>query len=447
MATIAVRSGQRARRARKDVVAIIGGGSTGALVAVRLAERGFRVIVLEKARCGNGSSSRSAAGIRAQFGAAETVIGMRYSEWWYRHFHEHLRTPVDRRGHPVMRQNGYLFLYEDPAQATPDLRDERARVWRRAQEQVEMQRALGVPVEILDPPAVRQRWPHLDADRLIGATWCPEDGFLIPDMIYQEGFRRAQELGVEIREGCEVIGATAHGGTIQILHTTTGPVKADWIVDATNAWAPRLSPRLQGMPLPILPCKRYLYFWKPARPIMPPERWQQLPMTIYGVGRGRGAHSRPEGELLLLAWARETVAEPDFTDADQDAIRPGFSHREGVDNFGYQVLGQAMLFMPCLADAGGLVATTCGFYGVTPDANPLIGFDAYQRNLVHAVGFSGHGLMHAPITAVLVEALIAGDVRDGLVRLPPPFARYMINLAAFGPGRDFARSRKEAHVL
>jgi sarcosine oxidase subunit beta len=45
-------------------VVIIGGGSTGALSAVRLAEQGFQVTVLEKAQIGNGSSSRSAAGIR-----------------------------------------------------------------------------------------------------------------------------------------------------------------------------------------------------------------------------------------------------------------------------------------------------------------------------------------------------------------------------------------------
>jgi hypothetical protein len=55
--------------------------------------------------------------------------------------------------------------------------------------------------------------------------------------------------------------------------------------------------------------------------------------------------------------------------------------------------------------------------------------------------------MHAPITAVLVEALIAGDVRDGKVRLPPPFEAHTLNLAAFNPSRDFSQSHKESHVL
>lgn len=431
-----------------DTVVIIGGGSSAALSAVRLAEQGVHVIVLEKARLGNGSSSRSAAGIRAQFGVAETVIGMRYSEWWYTHFHDHLHTPAERRVHPVMRQNGYLFLYEDPAQlATAELRQAAASAWQQGQEHAAMQQQLGHPVELLTPAQIQDRWPHLDTDRLIGATWCAEDGFLIPDMIYGEGFRRARELGVDVREQTEVLGATIEAGRIVALQTSAGPIAADWVVNTTNAWAPRVSQRLGGMPLRISPQKRYLYFWKPTPPMMEPERWSQLPMTIYGMGQGRGAHSRPEGELLLLAWTSHTPPEPDFTDADQDAIRPGFSHREGVNNFGYAVLEQVATFAPRLVEEGGLVATTSGFYGMTPDANPLIGFDARLRNLVHAAGFSGHGLMHAPITAVLVEALVTGKVSNGHVRLPPPFESYTINLATFDPARDFSRSEKEAHVL
>ena len=107
-----------------------------------------------------------------------------------------------------------------------------------------------------------------------------------------------------------------------------------------------------------------------------------------------------------------------------------------------------MTFAPSLADAGGLIATSSGFYGTTPDANPLIGLDANLNNLVHAAGFSGHGLMHAPITALLVEAIIAGDVEQGQqVRLPPPFEKHSIDLSAFAPTRSFTPSKKEALVL
>jgi glycine/D-amino acid oxidase-like deaminating enzyme len=116
---------------------------------VQLAERGFRVTVLEEAKIGNGSSSRSAAGIRAQFSIEETVVGMQYAKWWYRQFHELLEIPSERR-QPVIKQNGYLFLYEDPEQATPawkpTRRREAAQGWQMAQAQVAMQQQMGEPV-------------------------------------------------------------------------------------------------------------------------------------------------------------------------------------------------------------------------------------------------------------------------------------------------------------
>jgi len=431
-------------------VVLIGGGSTNALTAVRLAEHGFRVTVLEKAKLGNGSSSRSAAGIRAQFSVEETVIGVQYSQWWYTQFHHILRTPSDRC-QPVIHPNGYLFLYEDPQQAAPvwkpGIRREVAQAWQLAQANVAMQQKIGLPVEILTPQEIHDRWPHIEPDRLVGATWCPSDGFLFPQMIYTEGFRRAQELGVSVKQDTEVLGARLRGGRIVALETTKGLIEADWFVNGTNAWAPRLSQRIGGMSLPITPLKRYLYFLKPTRQIMSEQDWHQLPMTIYGMGGGRGSHSRPDNDLLLLAWAHETNAEPDFNDEDQDRIDAPFNHSNGIDNYGYALLEQVMTFAPRLADAGGLTATTSGFYATTPDANPLIGIDANQSNLVHAAGFSGHGLMHAPITALLVEAIIAGDVEHGHVRLPSPFERHTIDLSTFDPGRTFTPFGKEGLVL
>jgi glycine/D-amino acid oxidase-like deaminating enzyme len=431
-------------------VVIIGGGATGALVAVALAEHGLRVTVLEKAKIGNGSSSRSAAGIRAQFSTEETVVGMQYSEWWYTQFHEILKTPPDSR-QPVMQQNGYLFLFEDAEQTAPawkpGMRSAVANAWKQAQANVVMQQRVGLPVEILTPQAVHERWPHIEPDRLVGATWCPTDGFLYPQMIYMEGFRRAQELGAQLLQDTEVIGATIRGGRIVALETTKGLVEADWFVNATNAWAPRLSRCIGGMPLPISPLKRYHYFLKPASPIMNREAWLHLPMTIYSMGVGRGAHSRPENELLMLAWAHETLPEPDFSDADQDRIDPPFRHDNGIDNYGYAILAQVEEFSPLLANSGGLIATSCGFYGTTPDALPLIGFDTQQQNLLHVCGFSGHGLMHAPISALLVTALLTGNTGQGRVRLPPPFTHATIDLTAFSPGRIFDRSHKETLVL
>lgn len=437
-------------RASAEHVAIIGGGVTGALTAIRLAERGLRVTVIEKAGLGNGSSTRSNAGIRAQFATLETVAGMLYSEWWYERFHELLGTPPEQ-AQPVIQQNGYLFLYEDPQRAMPvenlPAQAQAAAVWARARELAAMQRSMGVAVELMQPGAVHERWPHLEADRIIGATFCPTDGFLRPHIILAEGFRRARELGVEVLTQTEVRAAHLQFGRITHLETADDAVAVDWVVNATNAWAPRVSRALSGMELPITPLKRYLYYLRPHHPVMSERDWLALPMTIYGMGPGRGALSRPDGPELVLAWAHETDPEPDFTDEDQDRVDPPFHHERGIENYGYATLAQLADFAPALVEESGLSATTSGFYGTTPDHNPLIGRDTRQANLIHAAGFSGHGIMHAPITALLVEALITGDAKDGYVALPKPFARHRIGLAAFDPSRDFHASAAESIVL
>jgi sarcosine oxidase, subunit beta len=432
------------RRAAAERVAIIGGGVTGALSAARLAERGFEVTLLEKAAIGNGSSSRSMAGIRAQFGVEESVVGMLFSEWWYTHFHDLLATAPDAR-QPVIRQNGYLFLYDHPD--APDAAPNARRNWERAQAAAAMQRRIGVSVEVLAADEIGRRWSHLATDRLVGATWCPTDGFLFPPVIYGEGVRRAQELGARLRQRTVVLGATQQGGRIVALETSRGPVEVDWVVNCTNAWAARVSPLLGGVALPITPVKRFLYHLDPGTAVLPPEVWQRLPMTIYGMGRPLGAHTRPDGLHLVLAGTSHTAPEPAFEDEDQDRVPAAFDHRHGVDNFGFQLLADMAPYAPTLVEAGGLMATTCGYYGMTPDAVPLIGVDPCVANLVHAAGFSGHGVMHAPISALLVEALVAGDAIGGRVQLPPPFESHWLDLDAFDPGRDFARSTAETTVL
>ncbi len=173
--------------------------------------------------------------------------------------------------------------------------------------------------------------------------------------------------------------------------------------------------------------------------------WERMPMLIFGMGPGRGAHARPDGPLLLIGGAGAAEPEPDFTDADQDAIRDGFNHAVGIENAAWDLLAQVDTFAPALANCGGVKATTCGFYAMSPDGSPLIGPDTRLANLVHAVGFSGHGVMHAPITALLVEALLAGDARDGVVTLPEGFGA--IHLAAFDPARDFSATPVESAVL
>jgi glycine/D-amino acid oxidase-like deaminating enzyme len=92
--------------------------------------------------------------------------------------------------------------------------------------------------------------------------------------------------------------------------------------------------------------------------------------------------------------------------------------------------------IPSIGEFAGISATTCGYYGTTPDHNPFFGFDPERPNLLRLAGFSGHGAMFGPFTALVAEAMVAaGRDVDQLEVMG-----MQADLAAFKLGRDFSRA-------
>ncbi len=364
---------------------VIGAGITGTLVAHALATRGWTVTVLEAQHVGAGSSSRTAAGIRQQFSTPETVMGMRYAVDQYRNFPER----VGGAEVPIV-QNGYLFLLATQEAVAA------------AQARARMQQACGLAdVEYLDVGELVTRFPWVARHAVLGATWCPSDGFLHPATVYNEAAAAAQRLGVELVQRAPVTGVERSGATIDALLTPRGRFVADVVIDATNAWSPRLARLLGATELPIAPLKRYLWFAERAGS-MGGEALAAMPLVI----APGGAYCRPEsGASMLMGWAHEALPEPDFDYEDQDRIEPGFSHRSGAESVAYETWATLAEVVPQLEEFAGITSTTAGFYATTPDHNPFLGYDPEVKNLIRLVGFSGHGAMFGPFTALIGASL------------------------------------------
>src|SRR3989344_3475208 len=171
-------------------VLVIGGGATGILSAWELARSGHDVTLVEARSLGNGASSRSAACIRQQFGTTSTVKGMIYSVGFY----ERWREILNQDELPIV-QNGYLFL-RDANQKSPE-------AWRRV---IEMQRQAGLSeVTWLDQEQILDLFPYLELTDIMGARWCPTDGFLKPHVVYQDGAQAAVAAGVKILQNAAVM--------------------------------------------------------------------------------------------------------------------------------------------------------------------------------------------------------------------------------------------------
>lgn len=392
-------------------VVVIGGGITGTLTAWELLRAGHQVTLLEAEYLGAGSSSRTAAGIRQQFSTPGTVRGMRYAVRFYRELGE-------RIGASPIVQNGYLFLYADQVQ------------WERARERVVMQREAGLAeVEALGAAELVERFDWVAREGLLGATWCPTDGFLLPHVVYNEGARRVRELGGTVLQRAPVTGARTAGDRLVAVQTAKGELEADLFVDCTNAWTRRTARVLGAEDLPVEPLKRYLWFIQRGGP-MTAETLAGMPLTICPDG----TYVKPEnGELLQMGRKHDTPPEPAFSYEDQDHIEPAYAHTGDLDALPFELWAGVAEWIPPVGEFAGIQATTAGYYGTTPDHNPFLGFDRRRTNLVRLVGFSGHGAMMAPFTARIGTALAtAGHDLDHL-----DLDGHAVDLTCFQLGRAF----------
>ena len=362
---------------------VIGAGITGTLTGHSLRKAGWEVTILEAQAIGAGSSSRTAAGIRQQFSTVETVLGMRYAVSFYKDFVAQVggeRAPI--------RQNGYLFLSRgsrEPIEA-----------------RVRLQHGAGLgEVELLSSGDAYARFGWLDPTAFDHATWCPTDGFLFPADVYNEAATALQRAGGKLLQSTPVTAARQENGRIAAVASGDRWFPADLFVDATNAWSTRLASILGATPLPISPLKRYLWFVERAGSLSA-ESLAAMPLVVTATG----AYCRPENEdSLLTGWAHDARPEPEFTYEDQDRIDPAFFHKTGVDSKAYETWLAIAESIPPVGEFAGVTATTSGFYATTPDHNPFLGFDPKVPNLLRLVGFSGHGAMFGPFTALVATRL------------------------------------------
>ena len=389
-------------------VAIVGAGIVGGACFHEIArERGLTVACFEAAHKLYGSTARSAATFRHQFSAEVNVrmsllAGLRYG-----------RFPEEMGAPPVIRRNGYLFIYRDAAAL--DAAAERAR----------FQTSLGVPdVEVLGAAETLRRVPELAPDGLAGATFCRHDGFVLPDLITSTYFERGKELGGLLFQWSPVtaIRTGADGAVRAIVVRGEHEIETRAVVNCAGPWANKIA-RLAGVEVPVVPVKRYLYFTSQLDPKRRDVRG--FPLLVFDLE----AYCRPEANGLMLGWDRrpekpagwDRFPPPpvDFAHLTDD-IEPGFGLE--IDGYGYEVLAEIAEDLPFVAEEVGLEAVTCGYYEVTPDEKAIVDEDPRVRGLFHAAGFSGHGVMHAPATGAVVRDLVLGasppfDVRG--LRLEP----------------------------
>ncbi len=371
-------------------MAVVGAGIVGASCAHALTGRGLSVAVLERASShSEGSTGRSFACVRVQWDDPLNV----WLSWTgiqaYRSFPEVHGVDVGYR--PI----GYLLLVPEAS-------------WAAHLAAVEVQRSLGAPVEVVGLDDVGTLTP-CETDGLGGATLGTADGVIDPVLAAGAYLDLARRAGAEVRYRCAVEGVTAQPDGSWVLHTGSGDLAARHVVNAAGGWGGEVA-GLAGIEVPVVHSRRSVFATA--------EVGVRVPMT---VDVATGCYLRPESGRIIFGASPRGAAEGYDVSVD-------WSWQE-------EVLAMAVPRFPWLGDLPlDRRGAWAGTYEQTPDDLPVLGPVPWAPTWVNACGFSGHGVMQAHATGLLVaEAVAEGAITT--VDVGP------LSIERFAPTADHHRQR------
>ncbi len=216
-----------------------------------------------------------------------------------------------------------------------------------------------------------------------------------------------RDAGVELRTGVRATGVDVAAGRIAGLETDGGTIAATAVVNAAGAEATAVAATF-GVDLQMTPVRREALVCQPSRPFMTPA------VTFY----------RPQEGWFNQTLRGELVA------GSIDPHEPEGFREDATFRF---LPRTAALLLRKAPQLGGLhvIRQWAGAYELTPDRAPLIGGHAELPGLYTLGGWSGRGLLLAPIAAELAAREIAGGGRDALLA---PF--HPDRFAGAGPAQD-----------
>ena len=221
-----------------DVV-IVGGGGHGLATAYYLAKNHgiTNIAVLEKGWLAGGNMARNTTIIRSNYLWDESSGIYEHSLKLWETMEEDLEYPI------LFSQRGVVNL----AHSLQDVRDSMRRV--------NANKLNGIDAEWLDPQQVKEVCPIVNIDPDVrypvhGATYQPRAGIAKHDYVAWGYARRANDMGVDIIQNCEVQGLDVVDGRIAAVRTNRGTIKAGKVALAAAGHTSVLA-EMVGLRLPI----------------------------------------------------------------------------------------------------------------------------------------------------------------------------------------------------
>lgn len=368
-------------------VGVVGGGIAGLSAALHLAERGYRVRLLEAELIGWGASGRS--GAQAIFGVAAgqdklaQLIGAADARRIWDMSLEALalqRQLISRHGIDCDYVAGQLHVAIKPRQV------QELRAWHE-----DLRQNYGYDsVSLLDRAATGEL---VASERYLAGLHDSNSGHLHP-LKYVRGLAAAAErAGVVIHEQSRVLRHQRRDGQLQLL-TTEGTLDCRQVVFAGNAWLAGTVPALQQR---IMPVGTYIVATEP-------------------LGEAMARTLLPRNTAVTdINWVLDYFRRS----ADHRLLFGGRVSYSGLDPFNTAAATRARMVkvFPQLEKAA-IEYSWGGYVDITLNRAP--DFGRLGPDVYYLQGFSGHGIALTGLAGKLVAEAIAGEAErfDVFSRIP-----------------------------
>ena len=344
---------------------VVGGGVMGSTVALRLAQAGQKVALLERGGLCMQASGVNAGTLSIQIKRAALVpYAMRGWELW--------RSSQDWLGVDAgFKQVGGLTLA---------FTDEEAEI---LTERMELRRQNGAPVKMISLKRAREIEPGL-SDKPLLASWCPMDAYANS---YQLGYIFRQALinvGVSVHEFSAVEGIESTANAY-VVRSKEHHYKATRIVLAGGVWLEEILLRDFGLHIPVS-CR--------VNQVSVTERMPPIMNTVLGIATS----------LLTLKQSKNGTV----------LIGGGWQGKGDPQRGGYEILPEnlvgnlrlASYVLPALRQAR-IVRTWLGVEGTSADVMPLVG-DVPGAPNAYIIGCVRGGFTIGPYIGALLAEYILG---------------------------------------
>ncbi|RBO52082.1 diguanylate cyclase [Rhodovulum sp. BSW8] len=356
---------------------VVGGGAVGTSIAYHLARAGWDTMLLERDELTSGSTWH-AAGLLPYFNMSFATTHIHdYSIKFYK------TLEAETGLNPGFSVVGNLRMAQTRARM-----DEYMLYATTAE-------TCGVPYEWLSPAQLKERWPLMRCDDLIGAIYHPTDGYINPADVTQAMAKGARQLGAVIERKWQVDAYEWTGSEWRVTVTKMAEkggnlvpteeqtvITAEHVVTATGNHAQRTA-RLLGLKIPAIPVEHQYIVTEPDPALV---EWRKAGNPEHPVLRDADAkwYVREErGGWILGPYERNAPAR--FAYGCPDSFRADLFPLD-LDRIEEEYM--SMIHRLPSSETVGLKDDFNGPICYTPDGNPLLGPAPGLRNMWLAEGFS-----------------------------------------------------------